>query len=155
MDCIEEGFVARLVDARQAIVTATRSEACSTCSSRGMCTSLGGEVTTTEVQAINDIGARPGDRVSVGLAGSSIVRAAGLLYFFPAIALIGGALIGQQISAGRGANPDAGAALGAACALGLSLVLVALVGRKLARRREFIPRITAILVPGSHPDVGA
>ncbi len=155
MECIEQGVVTRLIDGRWAVVSATRSEACATCSSKGTCSALGGESSSTQVRARNDVGARPGDRVSVGMAGSSIVGAAALLYFFPAVAIIGGAVAGQHVGAARGTNPDAGAALGAAAALAISLILIGFIGRRLARRREFIPRITAILVHGNPEEPGA
>ncbi len=148
MECIEEGIVAR-VEGDLAIVVATRAEACHKCSAKGTCTALGGTAKRTEVQATNPIGARPGDRVAVSLPGSSIVGAAGLLYFLPAVALIAGAMAGHFGGGGAGLDPDLAAAIGAVAALLVSLGVVALVGRRLGRRSAFTPRISQITARGS------
>jgi len=151
MDCIEEGVVTRLLGP-DAEVTATRAEACHSCTSKGTCEALGGQTSATVVRASNPIGARVGDRVTVRLAGSSVLGAAGLLYFFPAVALIGGATAGHYGAASLALDPDLGAAAGAGLLLVLSLFAVALVGRRLGRRQSFVPRISQVTVPGQLGD---
>jgi sigma-E factor negative regulatory protein RseC len=153
MDCIEEGIVTRLVGT-EAEVTATRAEACHACTAKGTCEAMGGSTSATVVRATNPVGARVGDRVTVRLAGSSVVGAAGLLYFFPAVALIGGAAVGHYAATARSWDADLGAAAGAALALVLSLVSVAFVGRRLGRRQSFVPRISQVTVPGQLEGVG-
>jgi len=145
MDCIEEGIVTRTMGT-MAEVTATRAEACSACSSKGTCEALGGSTSLTVVRATNVAGADMGDRVAVAMPGGSIVSAAGLLYFFPAVALIGGAGVGQFAATRLAINDNVGAILGAVIFLLVSLGLVALVGRRLARRQDYIPEISRVIL---------
>jgi sigma-E factor negative regulatory protein RseC len=148
MDCIEEGIITQLLPGDEAVVTATRAEACAGCSTQGTCSAMGGSGSATTVRALNTIAARRGDRVAVSLAGSAIVGAAGVLYFLPAVGLMGGAWAGHAVATTRQADPNLGTALGALAALGISLALIAAFGRRLGRRRHFVPRITRVLVPG-------
>lgn len=148
MECIEEGIVAR-VQGGDAIIIATRADACAKCTAKDGCAAIGGAPTRTEVRATNDIGASPGDRVAVSLPGSSVIGAAGVLYFMPALALIAGALGGHHGGGALGLDVNLGAALGALLGLGASLGLVALIGRRLSRRASFIPRISQVLARGS------
>ncbi len=147
MDCIEEGIVTQLLPDGEAVVTATRAEACASCSSQGTCAAMGGSGSATTVRAQNPIAARRGDRVAVSLAGSAIVGAAGLLYFLPALGLIGGAWAGHSVAAAQGVDPNLGAAIGAGGTLLLAGLLIATLGRRLGQRRHFVPRITRVLVP--------
>ena len=150
MDCIEEGLVTKTMGA-MAEVTATRAEACSACSSKGTCDALGGTSTKTVVRASNLAGATVGDRVAVTLPGSSILGAAGLLYFFPAVALIVGAAVGQFVATRLESNGNIGAVVGAVAFLALSFGAIALFGRRLGRRQDYIPEISHVMVRGELP----
>lgn len=151
MDCIEEGIVTRTMGT-MAEVTATRAEACQACSSKGTCEALGGSTSKTVVRATNVAGAAVGDRVAVAMPGRSIVGAAGLLYFFPAVALLGGAALGQYAATRMEASVNGGAVLGAAVCLLASFAVVALFGRRLGRRQDFIPEISRVTVRGELGD---
>jgi sigma-E factor negative regulatory protein RseC len=129
-------------------VTATRAEACQACSSKGTCEALGGSTSKTVVRATNVAGAAVGDRVAVAMPGRSIVGAAGLLYFFPAVALLGGAALGQFAATRMETSVNVGAVLGALVCLLLSFALVALFGRRLGRRQDFIPEVSRVTVRG-------
>ena len=154
MDCIEEGIVTRTMGT-MAEVTATRAEACQACSSKGTCEALGGNTSKTVVRANNVAGAAVGDRVAVSLAGRSIVGAAGLLYFFPAVALIGGAGLGQMVATRLDMDGNVGAVMGAVGLLAVSLAIVATLGRRLGRRQDFIPEITRVTVRGGSEEAQA
>jgi sigma-E factor negative regulatory protein RseC len=151
MDCIEEGIVTRTMGT-MAEVTATRAEACQACSSKGTCEALGGSTSKTVVKATNVAGAAVGDRVAVAMPGRSIVGAAGLLYFFPAVALLGGAALGQLLATRMEFSVNLGGVLGAVLFLVVSFALVALVGRRLGRRQDFIPEISRVTVRGDLDD---
>ena len=147
MECIEEGIVTR-VNGAEAEVTATRAEACSKCGSKSTCAALGGTSSNTVVRVSNEVGASVGDRVAVTLPGSSVVGAAGLLYFFPAVALIAGAGGGHVAAESLGINPNVGTGVGGLLMLVISFALVALVGRRLGSKRSFIPRISRVIFKG-------
>lgn len=147
MDCIEQGIISR-VTGDQAIVIATRSDACSSCSSKGACSAMGGAPTLAEVRVNNALGAQQGDRVVVAMPGSSVVRAAGLLYFFPAVALIMGAVAGNALAVRLVLDANLGTLLGAVLSLVPALLIVTLVGRRLSKRQDFTPRVTQILLRG-------
>lgn len=151
MDCIEEGIVTEVLPGSEAIVTATRAEACASCSSQGTCVAMGGSTVATTVRATNEIGARQGDRVAVRLAGSAVVSAAGLLYFLPAVALVTGAWGGHEFASSRGVDVNLGAAIGAGAALAAAVPVIALIGRRLGRRQRFVPRIAQVLLEGGEP----
>ena len=152
MECIEEGIVTR-VSGVEAEVTATRAEACSKCGSKSTCAALGGTTSNTVVRVSNGIGASVGDRVAVTLPGSSVVGAAGLLYFFPAVALIAGAGGGHMAAESLGVNPDVGTGVGGLLLLVISFALVAVVGRRLGRKSTFIPQISRVIYKGDYsPD---
>ncbi len=148
MDCIEEGVVTQILPGGEAVVTAARVEACASCSAQSTCAAMGGSSKSTEVRARNDIGARRGDRVAVALAGSAVVGAAGLLYFLPAVGLIGGAWAGHALADASGIDVNLGAGLGAVLALATCLAVIAVVGKRLGRRQQFVPHISRVLVPG-------
>ncbi len=145
MDCIEQGIISR-VNGEQAVLIATRSEACSACSSKSACNAMGGSPSLAEVTVNNTLGAQQGDRVVVAMPGSSVVQAAGLLYFFPAAALIAGAVAGNAAANSLALDVNLGALIGAAAALVPSLAIVMLVGRRLSQRQDFTPRVTQILM---------
>ncbi len=151
MDCIEEGIVTRTMGT-MAEVTATRVEACQACSSKSACEALGGNTSKTVVRANNVAGAAVGDRVAVTLAGRSIVGAAVLLYFFPAVALIGGAGLGQLAATRLAVDGNVGAVVGAVALLAVSLAVVAMLGRRLGRRQDFIPEISRVTMRGAIGD---
>ena len=153
MDCIEEGIVTRILPGGEAVVTAARVEACAGCSAQSTCAAMGGSSKSTEVHAINDVGARLGDRVAVVLSGSAVVGAAGLLYFLPALGLIGGAWGGHTLAGASEVNVNLGAGLGALAALALCFAAIGLLGRRLGKRKRFVPRISRVLVPGALEDV--
>jgi len=147
MECIEEGIVTRTLGA-DAEVTTTRAEACSNCESRSTCSALGGNTSSNVVRVANPIGAVVGDRVAVTLPGSSIVGAAGLLYFFPAVALIAGAFGGNWLATTWGHDPNVGTGIGALAMLLSSFASVAFVGRKLGKKRSFVPQISRVILEG-------
>jgi len=147
MECIEEGIVTRVLGI-EAEVMAVRAEACSSCQSKSTCTALGGNTTQTVVRVSNPIGAAVGDRVAVSLPGASIVGAAGLLYFFPAVALIVGAAGGNALAGPLGLSDNLGTGLGGLLMLVISFTLVAVFGRRLGKKSSFIPQISRVILEG-------
>jgi len=101
-----------------------------------------------EVDVLNPVGARIDDRVVIYFQTASLLKASFLLYFFPVLVLLGGALLGHQIALARNWDPSLGAAAIGFFGLFLSFFFVKSQGRKLANRNDYKPRIIRVL--GSH-----
>ncbi len=100
--------VTRLIDECHAEVTLRRQSACSgDCGSCGGCAAAGQWIT---VQAVNTIGAQPGDRVLVETAGKTVITAALLVYLVPLVLFFAGWAVGAAI--GRGGTSALLGALG-------------------------------------------
>jgi sigma-E factor negative regulatory protein RseC len=110
----EEGVVFKMgaSGAGTAWVKTTRSSACESCSSRDTCHGEGGgKEMEMEVEAINTADARVGDRIVLNIRTASLLKATFLLYVFPILAMIAGAVLGQAVAVMRDADPSGLSAL--------------------------------------------
>lgn len=124
--------VTRLIDAQYAEVMIKRQSACS-----GDCHRCGGCATPNEVirvNAVNRIGAEPGDMVIVETAGKTIMQAALLVYMVPIVLFFIGWAVGSALG-----SAGAGGALGFA----LGLIPAVCYNRHLRRKRPVTYTITA------------
>ena len=139
----EHGIVIR-TDARAAWVKTIKTGACVGCSAKGSCHSLGnrGEM---EVKAINEVGAKTGDRIVLSFETASLLKASFLLYVFPILLLILGAAIGQQSAPYFGFNPS-----GFSAVMGFSFFFGAVLimkykADKMAKKNAYRPKVIKIL----------
>ena len=141
----EEGIVFKLGDAGPgtAWVKTTRSSACAGCSSRDACHAEGGGK-EMEVEAINTARARVGDRIVLNIRTSSLLKATFLLYVFPILAMIAGALLGQTVAGMRGSDPSGLSALFGFLFFGLAFITIRIVGRFLSKDASYKPEIIKI-----------
>jgi len=146
----EEGIVFKLGDAGPgtAWVKTTRSSACAGCSSRDACHAEGGGK-EMEVEAINTARARVGDRIVLNIKTSSLLKATFLLYVFPILAMIAGALLGQTVAGMRGSDPSGLSALFGFLFFGLAFITIRIVGRFLSKDASYKPEI--IKIRGARP----
>ena len=100
-----------------------------------------------EVLALNEAGAKPGDRCLVRLRDErSIVKGSFLLYLLPGLLFIGGLLLGGALGERWGFPGDLkilAQFLGGIILMSLGFPLAALYGRR--RRGEFTPVVTHVL----------
>ena len=101
----EEGVVIR-IDTKNAWIKTVKTGACESCSSRGACQTLGGGQ-EMEVEAINSADAQIGDRVVIGFETGPLLKVSFLIYIFPILALITGAVIGQTCAPYLSLDPSA------------------------------------------------
>jgi sigma-E factor negative regulatory protein RseC len=134
----EEGIVFKIGASGTAWVKTTRSSACKSCSSRDACQGEGGGK-EMEVEAINTADARVGDLI--------VLKATFLVYIFPILAMLAGALLGQSVATMRGSDPSAMAALFAFLFFGLAFVIIRVTGRRLAKDDRYRPEIIRIRNP--------
>ena len=119
-DNLSTGIVTRL-EGRFAWIEVHAEESCGSCKSQGGCGSglLGLGARPRQYRLANDIGVKPGDAVTIAMAGGGVLRAALLAYLLPLVLGIGGAAGGAWLGGGDG---PALAGLGAGLAAGLLLL---------------------------------
>jgi sigma-E factor negative regulatory protein RseC len=141
----EEGFVFKMGASGPgtAWVKTTRSSSCQACASRNACHGEKG-VKEMEVEAINTARAKVGDRIVLNIKTSSLLKATFLLYVFPILAMIAGALVGQTVAGLRGSDPSGLSALFGFLFFGLSFVTIRVIGRLLSRDASYKPEIIKI-----------
>jgi sigma-E factor negative regulatory protein RseC len=100
----EEGIVIKL-NQTTAIIRTTRKTACESCSEKHSCTSIGSGQ-EMELEADNPIKAQLGDRVTVSLQTGKLMTASFLLYVFPILLMIVGALLGDHLAKIYQADPS-------------------------------------------------
>jgi len=139
----EHGIVLR-TNSGEAWVKTVKSGSCEGCSARGACHSLSdsGEM---EVNAINEAGARVGDRIVLSFDNSSLLKATFLLYVFPILLLILGAGIGQGTAAYFNFNPSAFSAIIGFTFFFTAVLVIKLKADKLAKKNKYRPKIIKVL----------
>ncbi len=132
----ETGVVVAVPAHQKAQVKVIRSSTCGDCASKEICKAFGG---TDEmlVLADNPLQAHIGEQVVLSLPQKAFLRASIIVYLIPLILLLGGAVIGQQLS-------ETAAVLGAFLGLGIS-VLGLWIYNKHIKGETYAPTISRIL----------
>ena len=145
---IEEGIVFKLGEAGAgtAWVRTTRSSACASCSSRDSChlEGDGGAGIEMTVEALNLANAKVGDRIVLNIKTANLLKATFLLYVFPILAMIAGALLGQTMAGSRGGDPSSWAALTGFLFFGLAFIIIRLADRRLSSNANYKPVIVKV-----------
>lgn len=139
----EHGVVTK-TESTSAWVKTVKSGACKECSARGSCHSLNSS-DEVEVKAINVAGAKVGDRIVLSFGTSSLLKATFLLYVFPILLLILGAVIGQQIAPSFGMNPSALSAIIGFSFFFAAVLVIKIMANRMAKKNEYKPKIIKIL----------
>ena len=92
---IEEYGIVKEVSNNNAIVVGNRGSMCGNCPSKGMCHPFGDENSKVEIFAINNINAKPGDKVKVIIKENILLKASFLVYGIPVFSLIIFSIIGK------------------------------------------------------------
>ena len=133
----EEGIITGIVQ-RTAWVKTTRSKACDSCDSKDSCAE-GGKSREMVVQVENSLNAKAGDRVVIGFDAAPMLKLSFMLYIFPVILLITGAVLGQQWAPAMDMDESAASILVGAACFALSFVVVRLFNNRFADKKEFKP----------------
>jgi sigma-E factor negative regulatory protein RseC len=139
----EKGIVTK-IESGTAWVRTLPSEACAGCSSCGTCNT---QRQDAEVEVINDVGARIGDRILIDIKTSAFLKATFLLYVFPIIGLTAGAMLGVQVADYYAYDASACSAAFAFGAFFLTVAVVRIVGNRMGREKAYRPKIVKILLP--------
>jgi len=140
----EEGVVTKIESTATAWVKTTKSGACRSCSARSSCHSMGGS-NEMEVEAINQAGAQVGQKVMLSFGTSPLLKATFLLYVFPILTMIAGALVGQQLAPNFNVDASFLSAIFGFLFFGLTILFVRFKGNKLAQRDEYRPKIIRVI----------
>jgi sigma-E factor negative regulatory protein RseC len=141
----EEGVVIKS-NATTAWIKTTKTGGCKGCSARGSCHTLGGGK-EMEVEAINVAGAGAGDHVVIGFETGSLLKASFLLYIFPILGLVGGAVVGNEIAPVVGLNSEAASLTAGFLFLILAFLFVRQKGTQLAKNNQYRPKVIRIVSP--------
>ncbi len=139
----ERGIVTR-VTPTAAWVKTVRSDACAHCEARGYCKAVG-EGEEVEVETLNPAGAGIGDRVVISFETGSFLKANFLLYVFPILMMIAGALVGQRFAPAAGIDESAAAVIGSLVLFLPTMVFVRSRANRLGRQDSYRPKITRVL----------
>ena len=141
----EEGVVIRMgaLGAGTAWVRTIRSSTCAACASRDNC-HAGGPGKEMEVEAINTAAARVGDRIVLNIQTGALLKASFLLYVFPVLALIAGALVGQGAAPLVGWDASASAAAVGFLFFGAAFGILRIMDRHLSGKTAYKPEIVKI-----------
>jgi sigma-E factor negative regulatory protein RseC len=139
----EEGIVIRL-GTNTAWVKTQKSSACESCSGKSACHSLGGGE-DMEVEVLNGIGAKNGDRVKIHFETGSLIKVSFLLYVFPILCLIGGAVLGQKIAPAIHFDASASAAVTGFLFFCIAFIFIRAKGNAMAKKSRYQPKLVKII----------
>ncbi len=139
----EEGIIIK-VFTTTAMVKTLQMTACESCAERDHCHTSGGGQKIMEVEADNPVGAELGDRVVVSFATGQLFKLSFLLYVFPIIIMIAGALIGERMAENLNANPSAMSAFLGFTFFFAAMAVVKLLDKKARKTGKYRPEIVKI-----------
>ena len=138
----EEGLVEEIRKGK-AKVRVQRSSACKSCSSRDHC-----EINTSTdvtIEALNEVNAKEGDWVELSVPAGSFLRLSLVVYLFPVVALIVGAVIGNELGRVFGISSGFASVSGGILAIILIYFILRGVNRRSESSNRYRPRLTKIL----------
>jgi sigma-E factor negative regulatory protein RseC len=100
---------------------------------------------TQEVEALNPVNARVGDRIQIAIGSGSLLKAMFLLYLFPIICMLAGGLLGNWAAPAFSLNPSIVSVLTALASLVLAMLIVRAGGQRMAAKPAYRPRIVRVL----------
>ena len=133
----EEGIITGTVQ-NTAWVKTVRSKSCDSCDSKDSCAE-GSKSREMIVQVENSLNAKAGDRVVIGFDSAPMLQLSFILYVFPIIFLITGAILGQNFASTMGMDESAASILVGLIFFALSFGLVRLFNNRFADKKEFKP----------------
>ncbi len=106
-----------------------------------------------EVEALNPVGASPGDRVLIRFDTGKLMGISFFLYVFPILFLIVGAVLGQAFSSVLGMNPSVASALGGFAFFGAAVLVVRWGSNAFAGKKGYQPSVSRIISRAEGPSL--
>lgn len=143
---MEETGVVKELRGDHALVVVTKKETgCEGCPGNTLCKST----TDNEalIEAINEVGAKEGDRVRIAFRSMSYLKGILLVYALPAFMLVVGAIIGKEFVAPimPNKNPEAVSAFMGLGFFVLSFLVVKLLSVMIKKKRSYTPAIVEVI----------
>lgn len=135
----------------KAIVAVQKQSACDSCAAGGSCKA--GEAGGAELEAINKVDARVGDRVKIAFTAYTYLKGSMIFYGIPAIALVAGAVLGKDYLSRyvTGIDADSLSGIAGMTLFVLSFIIVRLIMKQFEKKKETIPVVVEVL--GSKQDL--
>ena len=97
------------------------------------------------IEVENPLAAKTGDRVVLSLKTVSLIKAAFLIYIFPILCMLAGALVGSYVAGRMGANVSAMAAICGGSAFVVAILFIRFQGNRLGQKPDYRPKIVRII----------
>jgi sigma-E factor negative regulatory protein RseC len=141
---ITKAGVVKAIRGPMAVAVTQRESECEGCKARGSCEAMGGTGANAEVTAINTANAKVGDPVTIGLRGTSLVKASFVIYMTPLLGLVGGMFLGFLLAGVLPMNKEVVVGSLAGAGLLAALVWMKRKAAQMAASEAFTPEIVAI-----------
>jgi sigma-E factor negative regulatory protein RseC len=141
----EEGIIIK-VNETTAMVKTKQMTACEACGEKDACHSSGGGGSSKimEVEADNTANAQLGDTVIVTFDSSKLFMLSFLLYVFPIIIMIIGALMGERVAENFNGNPSTYSAIMGFGFFFAAMAVVKLMDKRARKTGQFRPEIIKV-----------
>lgn len=139
----EAGVVTSIKDNIAKVLVQRRSE-CEKCAATNICEPAGGGM---EIEALNPIQAKVGQTVKIAIKPQAYLRGSIIIYGFPLIAFIAGAILGKNIGETyfKDVNSDVASAILGFISLIITFIIIKIWSKKAETRLEYKPVIEEIL----------
>jgi sigma-E factor negative regulatory protein RseC len=139
---VEKGYVEKTQDGWAWIVT-YRRDACDHCGQKGFCQmSDGGDKMV--VKAKNALGAKIGDEVEIYLSAGKKFKVLFIVYIFPVLGLLSGAILGHSIAPLIGLKREIGTMVFTFLGLFLTFLIIPFFSHRLDTSGQMIPLVSRI-----------
>jgi sigma-E factor negative regulatory protein RseC len=139
-----EGIVTK-VNFSTAWVKSSKCPTCESCSAKSFCNTTRGSDDDVEVEAINTVGAKVDDRVTISFETSSLLKVSFLVYMIPVLFLVLGVVTGDKIASILNYDQSTFSVLGGFLFLFVAFFFVKVKGRALSKKDAYQPKIIRIL----------
>ena len=127
-----------------ATVKTVRSAACESCDHKQNCGNGSDNKNEMHVKVQNNLGAKIGDTVIINIKTKSLLKVAFMLYIFPILCMIFGAVIGKKIAPSFTLDQSLASVLSGAIFFCISFFFIRIKGKKMAFKKEYTPTILRI-----------
>jgi sigma-E factor negative regulatory protein RseC len=142
----EEGVVSGLIGGMVKVET-TQTEACSGCSAKGACSTMGG-MKKREIVLKNNLGAKEGDHVVIAVPRSGVMSAGIMVYLIPVLVMIAAAALGNAMGPQVGLSAQDGSVICGLAGLALSWLLLYFISKAIGKQKALQIKLHKILKPG-------
>ncbi|MBW2028167.1 MAG: SoxR reducing system RseC family protein [Deltaproteobacteria bacterium] len=144
----ERGTV-RNTEGHWAWVETERKGSCESCSHKGHCSMTGNGMNKMVVKAENDARAQVGDLVEIFLSTRTRLKGLFVIYIFPVIGLLSGAIAGNAFSRRFQWEADKGTVLFALSGLVVAFLMAKISEARMNAKRELTPIVSRVIRHGS------